>query len=267
MSSSKAPGEDQMVVEMIKAGGKIALKKIQELFSAVLGTETVPKERKSAIIILIFKKGDKKDLANYRPISLLSHIYKLLMKVVKNRFNSTLNGHQPPEQADYRRGYSTLDHIHAVAQVLEKPTEYSTFHSTLLLGTMRRPLIPSNTEQFSSHWSRKHDMQEKYINIIKETYTEGIAHVRTEKLSGKIKIMKGIRQGDPLSPVLFTAAVEEIFMRMNIEAGININGVRLSNVRFADDIVLFAESEEQLKNMLEELNKERKKDGMKLNKN
>ena len=70
--------------------------------------------------------------------------------------------------------------------------------------------------------------------------------------------MKGIRQGDTLSPVLFTAAVE-IFMRMNIEAGININGVRLSNLRFADDIVLFAESEEQLKDMIEELNKEGKK--------
>ena len=55
-------------------------------------------------------------------------------------------------------------------------------------------------------------------------------------------------------------------MRINIEAGININGVRLSNLRFADDIVLFAESEEQLKDMLEELNKDGKKDGMKLNK-
>ena len=109
-------------------------------------------------------------------------------------------------------------------------------------------------------------MQEKYINIIKETYTEGTAQVRTEKLGRKIKIMKGVRQGDTLSLVMFTAAVEEIFMRMNTEAGININGVRLSNLRFADDIVLFAESGEQLKDMLEEMNKEGKKDGMKLNK-
>ena len=109
-------------------------------------------------------------------------------------------------------------------------------------------------------------IEEKYINIIKGTCTEGAAQVRTEKLSGKIKIMKGIHQGDTLSPVIFTAAVEEIFMRMNMEAGININGVRLSNLRFVDDIVLFAESEEQLKDLLEELNKEGKKDGMKLNK-
>ena len=46
---------------------------------------------------------------------------------------------------------------------------------------------------------------------MKETYTEGTAQVRTEKLGGKIKIMKGVRQGDTLSPVMLTAAVEEIF--------------------------------------------------------
>ena len=78
--------------------------------------------------------------------------------------------------------------------------------------------------------------------------------------------MKGVHQGDTLSPVLFTAAVEEIFERMNVEAGININGVRLSNLRFADDIILFAENEEKLKDMLEDLNNEGKRDGMKLNK-
>ena len=46
--------------------------------------------------------------------------------------------------------------------------------------------------------------------------------------------MERLRQGDTLSPVVFTAAVEEIFKRMEIEAGININGVRLNNPRFAD---------------------------------
>ena len=117
MSSNKAPGEDQMVVELIRAGGKIALKKIQELFNAVLGTETVLKHWKNAIIILILKKEDKKDLANYRSINSFSHIYKLLMKVLKNRLNTTLDGHQPPEQAAYRRDYSTTDYIHTVEAI------------------------------------------------------------------------------------------------------------------------------------------------------
>ena len=113
---------------------------------------------------------------------------------------------------------------------------------------------------------RVHGVHEKYINIIKETYADGTAQMRTEKLSGKIKIMKVVRQGYTLSPLMFAAAVEEIFKRMNIEAGININVVRLSNLRVADDSILFAESEEKLKDMLEDLNNEGKRYGMKLNK-
>ena len=58
-------------------------------------------------------------------------------------------------------------------------------------------------------------MQEKYIDISKEMYAEGTAQVRTEKLSGKIKIMKRVCQGDMLSPKIFTAAVE-IFKRLTI---------------------------------------------------
>ena len=44
MKSSKAPGEDHIVAKRIRAGGEIALRKIQELFNAVLRTERVPKE-------------------------------------------------------------------------------------------------------------------------------------------------------------------------------------------------------------------------------
>ena len=110
---------------MIRAGGETALRKIQELFNAVLRTEIVPEEWKNATITLILKKGDKKDLANYRPISLPSDICKLFMKVLMHRLSSTLDEHQPQELAVYRRGFSTIDHLHAVTQVLKKTMEYS----------------------------------------------------------------------------------------------------------------------------------------------
>ena len=78
--------------------------------------------------------------------------------------------------------------------------------------------------------------------------------------------MKGISQSDTLSPVMFIASVGEISKGMNIEAVINISEVGLSNLRFVDDTILFAESEEKLKDLLEDLNNEGKRDGMKLNK-
>jgi hypothetical protein len=58
------------------------------------------------------KKDDKTLLKNYRPISLLRHIYKWISRVNRNRFARRLDDFQPPEQAGFQKRYSTLDHIH-----------------------------------------------------------------------------------------------------------------------------------------------------------
>ncbi|GBP62800.1 Retrovirus-related Pol polyprotein from type-1 retrotransposable element R2 [Eumeta japonica] len=65
------------------------------------------------------------------------------------------------------------------------------------------------------------------------------------KKKGKFKVGKGVGQGDPLSPKLFSAVLESIFRRLNWEGlGINVDGTLLTHLRFADDIVLFAKTPE-----------------------
>ena len=75
-----------------------------------------------------------------------------------------------------------------------------------------------------------------------------------------------MRQGDTISPKLFTASLESIFRKSDWQGmGINIDGEYLSNLRFADDISTTTETSEELQKMLNDLNKESMKVGLKMN--
>ena len=82
------------------------------------------------------------------------------------------------------------------------------------------------------------------------------------------QIGKGVRQGCILSPCLFNFYAEYIMRNTGLEetqAGIRIAGRNLNNLRYADDITLKAESEEELKSLLMKVKEESEKVGLKLN--
>ncbi len=60
-------------------------------------------------IILLFKKGDKSEVSNYRPISLTSNLAKVFSKLLKNRIYALLDWYQSPEQAGFKKERSTVD--------------------------------------------------------------------------------------------------------------------------------------------------------------
>ena len=81
------------------------------------------------------------------------------------------------------------------------------------------------------------------------------------------QIGKGVRQGCVLSPCLFNLYAEYIMRNTGLEeaqAGINIAGRNINNLRYADDTTLMAESEEELKSLLK-VKEESEKFGLKLN--
>ncbi|KAJ4446733.1 hypothetical protein ANN_13430 [Periplaneta americana] len=80
-------------------------------------------------------------------------------------------------------------------------------------------------------------------------------------------IQRGVRQGDPLSPKIFNCVLEEVFRKLpwGRKHGISIDGRKLTNLRFADDVVLFARSRKRLEEMLNELCEESMAVGLKIN--
>ena len=99
-------------------------------------------------------------------------------------------------------------------------------------------------------------IEDVYIEILKDICTDSSVTLHLHK---EIRIKRGVRQGDTISPKLFTATLESIFRRLNWENyGVNIEGEFLTNLRIADDIFLCKETPQELQQMLPELSDESK---------
>ena len=69
------------------------------------------------------QEGNTSDIKSYRPVSLLLIMYKVFSNILLQRMIRTLHFHQPREQAGFRVGYATIDHLQVVNQLQEKADE------------------------------------------------------------------------------------------------------------------------------------------------
>ncbi|XP_057654761.1 uncharacterized protein LOC130893016 [Diorhabda carinulata] len=222
MKNKKAAGEDQIVIEAVKVGGEKLLKEIISLFNLCLQKGEIPEKWRNATIILIHKKGDITNLENYRPISLLSHLYKWFTKIVTKRLERKLDFYQPREQAGFRIGYGTNDHLQTIKILIEKSIEYNRPLVMIFVDfkkafdTVELPAILSALQQCRIDY--------RYAKLIKHIYENATLNVNLHEPTNKIHVGRGIRQGDTISPKLFTCVLEYSFKKLNWEEkGINID--------------------------------------------
>ena len=179
----------------------------------------------------------KRGIKNYRPVSLLSHTYKLFTRAIQNRMEKVLDENQPRKQAGFRKKYFTVDHLQALNQVIEKGEEYQL---PLVIGFIDYEKAFDSIEHFSiSEALRKIKVNETYVKILENIYKGATARVHLDNhVSEPFAKERCVRQGDQISPKLFTAMIEEILKKADLDKGINIDGERLQNLRFADDVAL-----------------------------
>jgi hypothetical protein len=260
MAKKKASDTAGLVIEMIQTCSQGMLSAIVDTFNTILKPAPVPPASwKESVVKVLYKKGDPKKPDNYRPITLLKILYKLFSRMLGGRMKDTLDRAQSHDQAGFRAGYGVDDHLFTVVTLVEKLAEY------------RQPLWICAVDFRKAFDSVEHDELWKamiaqgvpavYVETLAALYKNQVGKIVADKTSKPFKIDRGTKQGDPLSPQLFNAVLERTFRGIQERWRKKGWGVQISeesigllcNLRFADDVLLIAQSRRQLAGMIEDL--------------
>ncbi|CAM2109436.1 unnamed protein product [Caretta caretta] len=119
MPTNKSPGMDGLTVEFYRAFWDILGPDLVTVWAESLQSGVLPLSCRRAVLALLPKKGDLRDLRNWRPVSLLSTDYKIVAKAISLRLGSVMADVVHPDQTYTVPGRSIFDNLFLVRDLLE----------------------------------------------------------------------------------------------------------------------------------------------------
>ena len=264
----KAAGWDELFPEMFKMDEEILPITITRLFNRVFETGKVPLGWKKGIIIKIPKKGKLDECGNWRGITLTPIISKIFSKVLLNRFEEKLDKRLRDVQAGFRRNRGCADQIFTIRHIIQQVNEMKRKASFCFIDYEKA--FDSVSREILPDILRHYGFPEKYVNVIYDMHMNTFCQVLVNgNLTEPFEVKSGLIQGGILSPVIFIMYIDFIFKKVLNEEnnfGIKWNErKRLTDLDYADDIVLITENDREMQIMLNRINEEGLKVGLKIN--
>ena len=207
--------------------------------------------------------NDRSDLAAVAAV----YASKVMLKILQARLQQQVNHELPDVQAGYRKGRGTRDQIANICWIMEKARE---FQKNIYLCFVDYAKAFDCVDH-NKLWKILKEMgiPDHLTGLLRNLYAGQEATLRPgHGTTDWVQIGKGVRQGCIVSTCLFNLQAEYIMRNAGLQetqAGIKIARVNISNLRYADDTTLMAESEEELKSLLMKVKEESEKVGLKLN--
>ena len=271
LSVGKSPGSDGLTVEFYLAFWDILGPLLLRVANECFRDGELAASMKNSVTRLIFKKrGDRKDLKNWRPISLLNVDYKIISKVITTRLSHVLEDIVHPDQTCSVPGRSSFANVTLLRDVLDYIQR--TDEATILVSLDQEKAFDRVNRCFLLDLLRAYGFGPQFCAWVRTFYKGASMQILLNgRLTTPIPLKRGVRQGDPLSPLLYVLCVEVLASLIRSSSGIEgflLPGAsgRQARVRlYADDTTLVLKDLSSLTNLFKCIQIYERGTGAKLN--
>ena len=242
MRTNKSPGADGFPVEFYRRFWSSLGPDLVEVLNYCYEHGQLSNSQKQGIIRLLYKKEDPLLLKNWRPISLLNTDYKICTKVLANRLKKVLSVILSEDQTCGVPGRSIYENLFLLRDTLDYIDHKQV--SAALISLDQEKAFDRVNHGFLQRVLSRFNFGPSFRQWVNIVYTDIHSCVLNNGwLSAKIKLDRGVRQGCPLSPLLYCLVAETLgqaIRRDDSIRGIPIPGVnKQSKVsQYADDTTL-----------------------------
>ncbi|XP_038704727.1 uncharacterized protein LOC120000673 [Tripterygium wilfordii] len=249
---SKAPGPDGFNFNFLKKSWSIIENDVCSMVHLFYTTGKLPAGVNSSFITLIPKIKGSCKLKDYRPISLVSSLYKIVSKVLATRLKKVLSLVISETQSAFCKGRQIMDSILVANEIVHRMKKRR--KKGLLLKLDMEKAFDSVNWNYLDKVMLEMGFGARWRNWIRECISSAKVSVLVNGSPTKeFSMEKGIRQGDPLSPFLFNLAAEGLHQLLEkaemsgLIKGIAVrkNGLRISHLQYADDTLIFLQAKEK----------------------
>lgn len=256
----KAKGDDGMSFESLSRA-PVQLNCL--MLNAIMLARTVPKDMKGSRTVLIPKTVPaSKDPADYRPISMSSMFQRLHHRILAKRISKYVKFHSAQrgfvETDGCLENVAILDHLIRASRKQHKNLFFACIDVRKAFDSVKHASIIRACRSFG--------LPDDFIDYIQDVYRDGFTRIDMKGMPRNIRLNSGVRQGCPLSPLLFNMVVDELLRKLDtLDLGVSVGRCAVSSLGFCDDLNLTSRSEQGLQQMLNVCQKFYEQRGLSIN--